>query len=61
MTDNRINQMREILKTVADLAGDPPPPEDGPDELIVHCWNIYEQVDILMGLTGSTDVPGGCR
>jgi hypothetical protein len=54
MTNSRINQIREILKAVAVLAGNPPPPEDGPDELIVHCWNIYELVDQLQELTGAT-------
>jgi hypothetical protein len=54
MTDNRINQIREILKSISKLAGDPPPPEDGPDELIVHCWSIYELVDQLQELTGAT-------
>lgn len=54
MTDTRINQIRGMLKTVANLAADPPPPEDGPDELIVHCWGIYELVDQLQELTGAT-------
>jgi hypothetical protein len=45
--------IRQCL-TIPNPAEDSPPPECGPDDLTVHCWEFYEQVDLLMGLTGAT-------
>lgn len=53
--DSREKQIRKALKEIARLAGHPPSRADGVDELIVRCWEIYEQVDRLVDLSGGMD------